>query len=287
MSPITDLTDNVVAITGAASGIGRGLARAFAERGAHIVASDVHDEDNAETVSLVQALGRDAIAVRCDVADRAQIAALADAAYERFGQVDVVCANAGIGPPQRVPVLDIDEADARRVLDVNLIGAWATMAEFGTRMVAAEAPGHIMVTASENTIGIPAPQMGFYTASKHALLGLTDLMRNELPDRIGVSILMPGIVATKLTAALGAKGDDDPEFGLSAIKMGRHTVQAMLDGEYYIAAHPPMVELVDERATGMREAFERQAPRFDGDEFMDTRHAMRVVLGRLGTSAAE
>jgi len=286
MDTPTDFAGQVVAITGAGSGIGRGLARAFAERGADIVASDIDAAWADETAALVTELGRRAIAVPCDVADSKQIASMADQAWAEFGRVDVVCANAGIAPPIRTSVIDIDEADARTVLDVNLVGAWATCAEFGRRFVAAETPAHILVTASENTIATPAPGMAFYTAAKHGLLGLTDLMRAELPDHVGISILMPGIVATNLTRALSAPGDNDPEFGLSAIKMARHTVQAMVDGEYYIVAHPPLLEMFEERAEGLRDAFARQAPRFDGDDYLDTRHAMRTLIERAGQAAA-
>lgn len=288
VSRISTLDGAVAVITGAASGIGRGMARAFAAQGASVVCSDIDADGAQATADELASTGVETLAMACDVADRSQVDALAAEAWARFGRVDVVCANAGIAPAVRGPVIDLEEDDIRTVVEVNLMGAWRTCAVFGRRLVEQDTPSHIIVTGSENSLGVPAPMMGFYTIGKHGLLGMTDLMRQELPDHVGVSIVMPGIVATNLTPALSVDDDEaEPTWGLNANTMGRHVVQAMLDGEYHIVAHPPVVELVTERTAELEAAFARQAPRREGDERLDTRHAMATIIAQMRASADE
>ena len=261
------LDGKTAVVTGGGSGIGRGLARALAAEGAAVVVADI-DIEAAEAVAaeLVEG-GVAAVATRCDVTERAAVEALADLAWDTYGQVDLVFNNAGIiGEP--APCIEIDEAAARAVLDVNLIGVWHGCAVFGKRFVDQGRPAHIVNTASENSLAAPVLGRAFYTASKHAVLGLSDVLRQELPDHIIVSVLCPGIVATKMT---GMDGDENPPVGLGADDVGRRAVDGALDGEFYIVTHPPVAQYVEERAAEIATAFERQAPRFDGDGSLDTR----------------
>ena len=263
----TGLEGRVGVVTGGGSGIGRGIARALAQEGAAVVVADI-DLEAAEAVASELVEGRtSAVATQCDVTDRAAVEALADLAWGTYGRVDLVFNNAGIvGEPS--PCIEIEEADARTVLDVNLIGVWHGCAVFGQRFLEQSSPAHIVNTASENSLAAPVLGRAFYTASKHAVLGLSDVLRQEVPDHIIVSVLCPGIVASKMT---GMDGEENPPVGLGADEVGRRAVAGALAGEFYIVTHPPVAQYVDERATEIAAAFEQQAPRFDGDGQLDTR----------------
>ena len=182
-----ELQGKVAVVTGAASGIGRGIAEALVGEGCHVVVADIDEVAARElaeqlTTSEVRVLGRG-----LDVTDREAVEALADHAWAEFGHVELCVNNAGVFPPMS-RVISIDERDARWVLEVNLMGAWFGISAFGRRFVEQGTPAHILNTGSENSLGVAHTGAGFYTASKHALLGLSDVLRYELPDFIGVTI---------------------------------------------------------------------------------------------------
>jgi NAD(P)-dependent dehydrogenase (short-subunit alcohol dehydrogenase family) len=279
-------TGTVAVVTGAASGIGLGIAGALVAAGAHVVIADIElDKATAAAGSLPEGA---ALGVRCDVTDRADVERLADESWRHFGHVDLVVNNAGVFPPL-ARVLDIAEADARWVLEVNLMGVWFGSSLFGKRFVEQGTPAHIVNVGSENSLGVPHTMAGFYTASKHAVLGLSDVLRRELPDHVGVSVLCPGMVATALQDAArnrperfggpAPSGRAASDAGMRPAEVGRRTVEGIRRGEFYIVTHPPVVELVDERATELHEAFARQAPRYEGDEVLSTRAMMRRGRG--------
>lgn len=277
MAAMSDLKGRVAVVTGAGSGIGRGIALALVEEGVSVVVSDI-DGDAAEAVAAeLRALGGSTMAVQCDVTDRARVEALADAAWGEYDHVDIIVNNAGIGAPRK-RCIHIEEADARRVMDVNFFGVWYGCAVFGQRFVDQGTPAWILNTASENSLGAPVLGMAIYTASKHAVLGLSDVLRQELPEHIGVSVLCPGMVATGLSAM--PREGDSLEFGLEAEPVGRHAVAALKRGAFYIVTHPPVREFFDERVAEVHRAFETQAPRFSGDAYLDTRHAIRTLTER-------
>jgi short-subunit dehydrogenase len=125
----------------------------------------------------------------------------------------------------------------------------------------------------------------FYLASKHAVLGLSDVLRYELPDFIGVSILCPGMVRTDLARSLRHRPDrfggpiDMPplapsDIGLDPDDIGRRAVEGIKRGDFYIVTHPPVREIVEERYSELLAAFDAQAPRYDGDEVISTRKMM-------------
>lgn len=282
-----DFVDRVAVVTGGASGIGLGIARALAAEGAHIVVADIEPEPAHEASQALCALGIRSIADVCDVTDRGSVEALADRAWSEFGHVDIVVNNAGVFPPSG-PLIETLEQDARWVLDVNLMGVWHGCAVFAPRFIEQGTPAHIVNTGSENSLGLPHTNAGIYTASKHAVLGLSDVLRNELPDFVGVSLLCPGIVASQL----GASARNRPEryggpipstarrttpsgVGLQPDEVGRRVVEGVRKGEFYIVTHPPVREIVEERCREILGAFERQAPRFDGDDVLDTRAVIR------------
>ena len=273
-----ELLGRVAVVTGGGSGIGRGICQALAEDGAQVIVADIDHSAAQSVADQLTSNGHRAAAVACDVSDRASVEALAEGAWETFGRVDMVFNNAGISG-NRADCIDIDEHDARAIVDVNLIGVWHGCAIFGRRFVDQGTRANIVNTCSEHGLAAPVTRAAFYTASKHAILGLSDVLRQELPDHITVSVLFPGVVATRMT---GMEGEESPRFGLSASEVGRRTVDAAKAGEFYIVTHPPVAAMVQERTREILEAFDRQAPRFDGDERLDTR---AILANRTPNSA--
>jgi NAD(P)-dependent dehydrogenase (short-subunit alcohol dehydrogenase family) len=241
-----------------------------------------------ETAAQLAGSGVEAVAAECDVTDREAVEALASKAWAHFGHVDIAVNNAGVFPPIR-RAINVDERDARWVLEVNLMGTWYCSA-FGRRFTEQGTPAHILNTGSENSLGVAHAGAAFYTASKHAVLGLSDVLRQELPDFIGVSILCPGMVATNLASSARHRperfGGAGPEvrsasMGLDPADIGRAAVEGIRRGDFYIVTHPPVREIVAERAAEILAAFDAQAPRYPGDEAIDT----RAVMSRPRTSA--
>jgi NAD(P)-dependent dehydrogenase (short-subunit alcohol dehydrogenase family) len=276
------LAGQVAVVTGAGSGIGRGIAAALAAAGSHVMAADIDAAAARETAAQLAGAGVEAVAAQCDVTDREAVEALADQAWAHFGHVDIAVNNAGVFPPIR-RAISIDERDARWVLEVNLMGAWYGCSAFGQRFTEQGTPAHILNTGSENSLGVAHAGAAFYTASKHALLGLSDVLRQELPDFIGVSILCPGMVATNLGGSARHRperfGGPEPKarpasMGLDPADIGRAAVEGIRRGDFYIVTHPPVREIVAERAAEIMAAFDAQAPRYLGDEAIDTRAVM-------------
>jgi NAD(P)-dependent dehydrogenase (short-subunit alcohol dehydrogenase family) len=279
-----DLQNRVAVITGAARGIGAAIGRALSSEGVHVVIADIDQEAAASTAASIAQTGVRAIGLNCDVSDVESVRAVADASWDEFGHVDIVVNNAGVFPPT-MPAVDIEERNARWVLETNVLGVWHGCSVFGKRLIEQGSPAHIVNTGSENSVGVPHVGNALYTASKHAVLGFSDVLRRELPDFIGVSVLCPGMVATELSQSgfrrpprFGgpfepARGGLQP--GLDADEIGRRTVAGIKSGDFYIVTHPPVVELARERWEEIASAFAHQAPRFEGDEALDTREFIR------------
>ena len=117
----------VAFVTGAASGIGRAAALAFAREGASVVAADVSEQGNQETVRMIEEQGGRAIAVRCDVTQAADVKAALDKTVEAFGRLDFAFNNAGIEPRKPAPTADYDEDEWNRIFDTNLRGMFLCM----------------------------------------------------------------------------------------------------------------------------------------------------------------
>jgi NAD(P)-dependent dehydrogenase (short-subunit alcohol dehydrogenase family) len=197
----------VAFITGGASGIGLGIARAFVNAGMQAAIADIRtDALRAASAEFVEAgKGDRVVTIELDVTDREGMARAADATEEAFGKVHVLVNNAGIGIGG--PVRNAKYADWDWGLEVNLGGVINGIQEFLPRMIAHGEGGHIINTSSMAAV-VPMRVASIYITAKAAVLGLSEELRGELqPDNIGVSAFCPGPVQTNIAQS----GDLRPE----------------------------------------------------------------------------
>jgi meso-butanediol dehydrogenase / (S,S)-butanediol dehydrogenase / diacetyl reductase len=189
--------DRVVIVTGAAQGIGAGIARALASEGARVVVADLNEERAGETA---RAIDGGAIAVGVDVADRASVRAMIDRTVGEFGRRDVIFNNAGVSKPEKF--LDITEESWDRIMRVNGLGVLIAMQEAARRYIAQGGGGKIVNTAS-----IAAregfPDFAHYCASKSAVVSMIQSGAREWAQHgITVNGFAPGVVDTPLWEGL-------------------------------------------------------------------------------------
>jgi NAD(P)-dependent dehydrogenase (short-subunit alcohol dehydrogenase family) len=181
----------VAVVTGAASGIGLGLAHEFAARGLHVVLADVEGPALADAAEALRARGTTVLAVTTDVRSFAAVQAAAEATIERFGRIDIVCNNAGVNTAPG-PVWELEENDWRWILDVNLWGVIHGLRAF-VPLLLRQPAGHIVNTASMAALH-PVAGLAPYAASKRAVVALSECLRADL-DRaganVGVTVLCP------------------------------------------------------------------------------------------------
>ncbi|MEU9033605.1 SDR family oxidoreductase [Streptomyces sp. NPDC048352] len=200
----------LVLVTGAASGIGRATAFAFAEAGARVVAVDRDGEGAARTAEMARLVGAPQAWGECvDVSDEQAMEKLAVKVAGEYGIVDVLVNNAGIGLSG--PFLETGSEDWKKVLDVNLWGVIHGCRIFGRQMAERGQGGHIVNTASAAAY-LPSRTLPAYSTSKAAVLMLSECLRAELAsESIGVSAICPGIVNTNITATSRFAGVDPAE----------------------------------------------------------------------------
>lgn len=284
-----DLAGTSAIITGAGNGIGKAIALALAAEGVNIAIADIEEDAAHAVAEQATALGVKAIARKTDVTREEDITALADAAWAAFGSVELLFNNAGVGQPTK-QLIKTTQADLDWVFAVNFGGVMNGIRVFGPRFIAAECPCHIINTGSEHSLGFAHAYGGLYTASKHAVLGLSDVLRHEMPAHVGVSVLCPGIAETTLWkagerrqdefggAVAAAPGSDAAmRCGMPAEDVARITLEGVKAGSFIIPTHPHAVEFAETRWQEINGAFTALAPRYEGDERYDVMHIIRQL----------
>lgn len=250
----------VAVITGGGSGIGQALGRALEAAGGTVLAADIAGEG----------------VFRCDVTQPEALEALAEEAWRRFGRVDLLVNNAGIGlGGKRLAEMPLD--DARKVFEVNFWGVWHGCRAFAPRLAAQEHDSAIYNVASENALFCAIKRSAAYIASKHAVLGLTESLREDLPPHVHAGTIIPGWVGTPINpAAIRDQAMDVDRF--AAI-----IVPQMLARERFVVSHAYNTVRMHERSDSIDDAFARNAPRYDGDEEYDVRLYIERMRRRQGS----
>jgi NAD(P)-dependent dehydrogenase (short-subunit alcohol dehydrogenase family) len=264
--------DRVAVITGGAGGIGMAIARAIAIRGAKLVLADLDEAALQRAQAELEGTGATVFGVQTDVTSLDSVQALAAAARQRFGAVHIICNNAGVAP-----FGELHQASHRDwvfTMNVNFWGVVYGVQAFVPRMIAQRQGGHVINTAS--MAGLTGMSwLGVYCASKFAVVGLTESLQRELrPHDIGVSVLCPMIVQTKINEnslrmrpreLRNPDGKDIPQTGgdapplvggtIAPDELARRVVRAVERRDFYILTHPEQREILKRRAQRIDETF--------------------------------
>jgi NAD(P)-dependent dehydrogenase (short-subunit alcohol dehydrogenase family) len=272
-----ELKGKVAAVTGAASGLGRSMALAFAAEGMDVALADVDEANLARVEEEVQAKGVRAITLKVDVSQGAQVEAFRDQALTRLGGVHVVCNNAGVSPLGAV--WENTPADWQWILGVNLWGVINGVRAFAPHLIA-QNEGHIVNTASVAGL-ISPPGSGAYNVTKHAVVALSESLHHDLRSRgsaVGVSVLCPAYVPTRITESERSRPKDLPASQKSPETLARETmlkkavasgkisadqvaqavVAAVKEERFYILTHARIKGAIQAR---MEDILQERAPR--------------------------
>ncbi|OBI88909.1 SDR family NAD(P)-dependent oxidoreductase [Mycobacterium sp. 1245805.9] len=262
-------------VTGGASGIGLATASEFARRGARLVLADVDQPALEQAVEHLRGEGFDAHGVTCDVRHLEEMVHLADEAFRLLGQVDVLFSNAGIVVAG--PIAQMTHEDWRWVIDIDLWGSIHAVEAFLPRLLEQGTGGHIAFTASFAGL-VPNAGLGAYGVAKYGVVALAETLAREVKDNgIGVSVLCPMVVETKLvsnserirgadyglaatpdvTGSLGPLPAQDQTLGVDDV--ARLTADAILANRLYVLPHEAARASVKRRFERIDRTFDEQA----------------------------
>jgi NAD(P)-dependent dehydrogenase (short-subunit alcohol dehydrogenase family) len=269
---MNELSGKVAAVTGAASGLGRAMALAFASEGMDLALADVDEQGLKNTGDLVSSHGVKTYAMRVDVSKQDQVDEFAARAVAKLKAVHLVCNNAGVAVSGAA--WENSSAEWQWILGVNLWGAVHGVRAFAPRLIAQD-EGHIVNTASVAGL-ISPPGMGAYCVTKHAVVALSESLHHDLRERgsrVGVSVLCPAYVPTGIAdsrfsepvvkskerlAKEAALRKAVAAGKLSADDVARAVVAAVKENRFYILTHPAIKGAVRAR---MEDILEERTPR--------------------------
>lgn len=247
-------------ITGAATGVGFGMAHAFLQAGMKVAIADVRGEALAKAKKTLKAISKEVHDIRVDITDRDAMAAAADETEAHFGKVHVLCNNAGINVFGPIEQANYDDWDW--IMDVNLNAVFTGIKCFLPKIKAHGEGGHIINTASMASF-CSGPGAGIYTAAKCAVRGLTEcLWYGLVPQGIGVSLVCPGLVNSNINlseeirpesrADTGYKPDQEwidrlavvQKMGMEPLEIGQKILRGIMNDDLYILTHPDHKEEV-------------------------------------------
>ena len=225
-----DLGGKVAVITGGASGIGRAVARRAASEGMKVVIADIEEGALKEAESELTDQGADAIAVTTDVSDAASVRGLLDKALGQHGAVHLVHNNAGVGGGG--PIWEVPEQDWRWILGVNLWGVIHGVTTF-VPLLMEQGEGHVVNTASIAGL-VTAPFIGPYNATKQAVVAVSETLYKDLEaagaSGVGVSVLCPGFVQTRIADSGRNRPDWAPGREVEGAEDARSLIKDLVDG---------------------------------------------------------
>lgn len=266
-------------ITGAASGMGLGMAHSFAGAGMSVVLADIERGPLDLAVSTLVANGHQAIGVRTDVSDESQIQALAQAALDEFGAIHVVSNNAGIGIGGAVDEMSLD--DWKWTIDVDL---WSVIFGIRTFLPILKAQGEGHITSTSSMAGLTAgPVLGAYNAAKHGVVALMDTVRVELKiakSAVTASVLCPGPINTAIAQsernrpsgiAEHESSDLEERFwnslttelsrGMDPAEVGDLMLDAIQNERFWVLTHPnEFIPLVEKRLDSIKRDHAHRMP---------------------------
>jgi NAD(P)-dependent dehydrogenase (short-subunit alcohol dehydrogenase family) len=275
---VKDIKGKTAYVSGAASGMGFGIASALAQAGANIAIVDIREDALAEARARLHNFGDRIETYVSDVSDAERLAETARQIDERFGPVHIVCNNAGVSM-HGVPLEQISLSEWDWVIDVNIKGVINGIRTFVPRMKAHGEGGHVVNTASIGGLQVnPNFMTGAYSMTKYAVVALSEALENELAGtNIGVSVLCPAAVDTgiHLSARSRPARHGGPferpadhfmgeliKDGLRPEQVGARVVKAIENGEFYILTHSSPREWVERRFRRILAAFD-QAEAFE------------------------
>ena len=195
--------NKMAVVTGAGSGIGKTIVKAYAEQGAKVIVSDINDEHGHAVVKAIQDLGGTAYYIKANTADPEQVEALIAKTVEHYGRLDIMCNNAGIGGTP-APAAETSIEDWKKIIDINFNGVFYGC-KYATQQMLKNGGGAIVNIASIHSITAVAGHVG-YAASKHGVLGLTRNFGVEYASQnIRVNAVGPGYIDTPLLDELPAE----------------------------------------------------------------------------------